>query len=223
MEKDIKNSNILSIKDAQDVDETTNQIDICKVEFNKTWILWENYQLKEGVILDWEKSFKKIIAFNDLITFWQFWNNYPCAIPKNFIYDGDKMTYFFNEKKRIDGLNVFAEGIMPKWEDSNNNGGRIVNLLYEIKENFTEFLDAIENYWLDLVLSVIGGSIPAAKHINGIRFIDKCKPRQKMLYRFEVWLNPSINRPEEEEELTRLKDYLRDNYGSEVEDKPIKA
>ena len=55
-------------------------------------------------------------------------------------FDGDRFVYFFKDKKRINGLNLFLKGITPKWEDSYNNGGRILNVLYDIKEYHDQFL-----------------------------------------------------------------------------------
>lgn len=144
-----------------------SEIELTKVELKRVWIFWENYQFKEGGSSNnWDDSIKKVLSFSDLITFWQFWNNYPGAIPKNFVFDGERMVYYFENKRRIDGLNLFAEGIAPKWEDPQNSGGRILHLLYDIKQDLHEFLDLIEEYWLKLVLLLIGESLPASKYVS---------------------------------------------------------
>lgn len=208
---------------SQAISEESIPIDVNLVEFQREWVLWENYQLKEGKFSSWEDSIKQIVCFKDLITFWQFWNNYHCSSPRNFIFDGERFAYFFEEKKRIDGLNLFFKGISPKWEDKHNDGGRILNVLYDIKDEFDEFLPAIETVWLDLVLMLIGESLPASKYINGIRLIDKSKFKHKSIYRIEIWLNPEVNDEKALEEYKSLKDFLQDKCGSIVEDKEIKA
>lgn len=204
---------------SQAITESDFPIEISKVQFQRDWVFWENYQNRDGKTPSWEDSIKQIISFSDLLTFWQFWNNYYCNKPNNMFFDGDRFVYFFKDKKRIDGLNLFLKGITPKWEDVNNNGGRILNVLYDIKEDHDQFLSEIEKVWLDLVLMLLGESLPASKHINGIRFIDKCKHRQKALYRIELWLNPTINA--NLSEIEQLKDFLKSKCESEVEDKPI--
>lgn len=44
-----------------------------------------------------------------------------------------------------------------------------------------------------------------------------------MLYRIEIWIHNSINSEEAKQEnaLEQLKKYLKENFGSEIEDKPI--
>ena len=47
------------------------------VTLNRNWVFWENYEGKSpSVKLEWEASIKKIFEFNDIISFWQFMNNY---------------------------------------------------------------------------------------------------------------------------------------------------
>ena len=45
------------------------------------------------------------------------------------------------------------------------------------------------------------------------------------MYRIEVWLHPSINSEEavKSGDLETMKEYLKNNFGSEVEDKPIEV
>lgn len=161
--------NETNISNTSQVEEDISQIELTKVEFKRVWIFWENYQSKESSNSNWDDSIKKVVSFSDLITFWQFWNNYPGAVPKNFVFDGERLVYYFENKKRIDGLNLFVDGVVPKWEDPQNSGGRILHLLYDIKQDLHEFLDVIEEYWLKLVLLLLGESLPASKYVS---FID---------------------------------------------------
>lgn len=150
---------------SQTIASDLTEIDKSMIEFQRTWVIWENYTPKEGV-LEYKDSIKEVTKFSDLLTFWQFWNNYPGSVPKNFVFDGERNVYFFEKRMRIDGLNLFAEGIVPKWEDKNNSGGRSLHLLYDIKQELDEFLDLLEKYWLDLVLMLLGESIPFSKYVS---------------------------------------------------------
>jgi hypothetical protein len=157
--------------DTSQATEEISEIELNKVEFQRSWVFWENYQQKEGGNSSWEDSIKKVVQFSDLITFWQFWNNYPGAVPKNFVFDGERLVYYFENKKRIDGLNLFVEGVVPKWEDPKNSGGRILHLLYDIKQDLHEFLFYMEESWLKLVLLLIGESMPASKYVSKVKLI----------------------------------------------------
>lgn len=147
--------------------EEVSEVHLEAVELQRSWVFWENYQSKEGGSMsNWEESIKKVFEFSDLLSFWQFWNNYPGSNPKNFVFDGEKMIYFFNTKKRIEGLNLFVNGVFPKWEDKNNDGGRVLQLMYDIRQDLGEFLECIEEYWLKLMLLLIGESFPESKYVR---------------------------------------------------------
>ncbi len=147
-----------------------------KTEFQRSWVFWENYlggttyedknNQNTGDNKDWGAQIKKVITFSDLITFWQFWNTYPGSKPKDIFFNGERFVQFFNSKKRIDGLNLFEENISPEWEDSQNSGGRILQLQYDIKDDLEGFLNCSEDYWLKLVLELIGESLPCSNLVR---------------------------------------------------------
>lgn len=60
------------------------------VKLPKTWVLWENYESKSGK-LDYKDSLKSIFKFNDILSFWQFWNSYPGSDPSFIFYNGDRL------------------------------------------------------------------------------------------------------------------------------------
>lgn len=65
-------------------------VDMKFVNLSRNWVFWENYEGKApSVKLEWEASIKKIFEFNDIISFWQFFNNYQGA---------DLSEIFFNGK-----------------------------------------------------------------------------------------------------------------------------
>lgn len=63
-------------------------IDLKKVKLARSWVFWENYEARGGGKMNWEQSIKKIFTFEDIISFWQFWNNYPGSDPSNVFFDG---------------------------------------------------------------------------------------------------------------------------------------
>jgi hypothetical protein len=61
------------------------------VKLQRTWVFWENYDAKSGEKLEWSKSIQEVFKFNDIISFWQFWNNYPGSNPSNIFYNGERL------------------------------------------------------------------------------------------------------------------------------------
>lgn len=142
-------------------------VDLNLIKLSRRWVFWENYENKEkGNKIDWELSIKKIFKIDDIITFWQFWNNYPGSDPPAIFYNGTTIKQyffpnkisFFKEKNRIVGLNLFEEGISPKWEDKLNANGTTLTLNYEIrdKDDIGLFLNLIKQYWTKLMIIIMG-------------------------------------------------------------------
>ena len=191
--------------------EIKKDIPLNAVKFSKTWTFWETYISKEKK-LEYNDSNKLIFKWDDIITFFQFWNKYPGRDIKNILFDGNNLKYFFNEKYRINSMNIFQEGIKPMWEDDQNKGGKYFQLDYKIKNDEMDTFSELANiHWKKLALTTMGGSIPHAEYINGIRFVDKTDfDRGKIImFRMEVWLRKNM----EENKLEELKKYLGDNLG----------
>ncbi len=200
-------------KTAKDIitPEIKKDIPLNAVKFSKTWTFWETYISKEKK-LEYNDSNKLIFKWDDIITFFQFWNKYPGKDIKNILFDGNNLKYFFNEKYRINSMNIFIEGIKPMWEDEQNKGGKYFQLDYKIKNDEMDTFSELANiHWKKLALTTMGGSIPHAEYINGIRFVDKTDfDRGKIImFRMEVWLRKNM----EENKLEELKKYLGDNLG----------
>ena len=200
-------------KTAKDIitPEIKKDIPLNAVKFSKTWTFWETYISKEKK-LEYNDSNKLIFKWDDIITFFQFWNKYPGRDIKNILFDGNNLKYFFNEKYRINSMNIFQEGIKPMWEDDQNKGGKYFQLDYKIKSDEMDTFSELANiHWKKLALTTMGGSIPHADYINGIRFVDKTDfDRGKIImFRMEVWLRKNM----EENKLEELKKYLGDNLG----------
>jgi hypothetical protein len=69
----------------------SSAIDQSLVKLQRTWVFWENYESKSGDKLEWSQSIKKIFSFNDIISLWQFLNNYLGSNPSNIFYNGERV------------------------------------------------------------------------------------------------------------------------------------
>ena len=191
--------------------EKKSDIPLNAVQFSKCWAFWETY-ISKTIKLDYNDSNKLIFKWNDLITFFQFWNKYPGKDIKNILFDGNSVKFFFNQKYRINSMNIFQEGITPMWEDEKNNGGKYYQLDYQIKKDEIDVFSNLANVnWKKLALCVMGGIVPHAEYINGIRFVDKTDfDRGKIImFRIEIWVGKNM----EDNKVQELKEYLSKNYG----------
>ena len=202
--------------------ESEKNIAISSITFNRTWVFWESYTAKEQN-LSYEESNKSIFEWNDIITFFQFWNIYPGNDAKNIFFNGNRIIYYFEEKYRIIAMNVFVKGIKPMWEDEKNNGGKYLQLEYQIKLDDTEKFAKVSSFsWKKLILNTMGENYPGSDHVNGIRFVDKTHfERGKIImFRIEIWVDKFI----EKEKIDELKNYMIKEMGCEViEIKDIKV
>ena len=197
---------------SQKIDES-DEIEKEKVKLNRAWSFWENYIVKNKNKKGYSDLLEEIYSFDDIISFWQFWNKYPGNDTKNIFYNGQYISYFFKEKYRINAMNLFVKGIRPEWEDENNKKGKTFILEYEIKNNLEAFLKAVTESWIKLLCYLIGEQLPYSNNINGVRFVDKAKPGKVIIFKFEVWTKSSMIN---ESEIENLKKFLSKNFGCSV-------
>ena len=193
-----------------------------KVLFKREWSFWENYESKNQKEKDYSKLIKEIYSFNDIISFWQFWNNYPGNDIKKIFFDGEFLRFFFKEKYRIIAMNIFEKGIRPEWEDKQNDKGNILTLGYTIKnEDIDNFLLQASDLWIKLIGLLIGESLPFCENINGIRFVDKTKlvynKSTNINFKYEIWVNKNMK----EKEMDELKQYCAELFKCQGTIKPI--
>ena len=71
----------VKVKTSSDAPEESDLIDFDLVKLPKKWALWEGYEnpiteaSKDNKDEDWKSSLKKVFEFEDIVTFWQLWNN----------------------------------------------------------------------------------------------------------------------------------------------------
>ena len=189
--------------------EESNKIEEDKVLLKRQWAFWENYDSKKEK--DYSKLLKEIFEFKDIISFWQFMNNYPGSDIKKIFFDGEFIRFFFKEKYRIIAMNIFQKGIRPEWEDKNNEKGKILTLAYTIDIGIDVFLKKAQELWIKLICLLIGETLPHSEYINGVRLVDKTKfgKSKSIIFKFEVWANSSL----EENALDELKTFLSKEFG----------
>ena len=204
-----------TIKNKNDIitPEKKSDIPFSSVKFSKTWTFWESY-ISKDIKLSYNEANKQIFQWNDIISFFQFWNKYPGKDIKNIFFDGYNVKFFFKEKYRINSMNIFQKGIKPMWEDEKNKGGKYFQMDYQIQKDQMEKFSELANFhWKKLALSTMGGTLPFSDNINGIRFVDKTDfERGKIImFRMEVWINKYL----EADKVTELKNYLGNALGCE--------
>lgn len=206
--------------------EESDTIEKSKVLLNREWSFWENYETKSknDKEADYSKLLKEVFSFNDIISFWQFWNNYPGSELKKIFFDGEFFRFFFKEKYRIIAMNFFQKGVRPEWEDEKNKQGNILTLSYTAKsEDIENFLEDVGGIWIKLICLLIGETLPFCNNINGIRFVDKTKfgiysNKVMVIFKYEIWANSKMN----DKELDELKAYCTKEFGCQGTIKPIK-
>ena len=200
--------------------EESETIEKEKIVLKRSWSFWENYESKNRAEKDYSKLLKEIYTFNDIISFWQFWNKYPGNDTKQIFYNGEHVKYFFKEKYRIIAMNVFEQGIKPEWEDKKNQKGNVLTLEYVVDTGLDVFLPKVTELWKKLLLYLIGETLPYSDNINGIRFRDKTKfgYNKNVIFKFEIWVSSLMK----EEELEELKKCLLTEFGCSATIKPIK-
>ena len=200
--------------------EESETIEKEKIVLKRSWSFWENYESKNRAEKDYSKLLKEIYTFNDIISFWQFWNKYPGNDTKQIFYNGEHVKYFFKEKYRIIAMNVFEQGIKPEWENKKNQKGNVLTLEYVVDTGLDVFLPKVTELWKKLLLYLIGETLPYSDNINGIRFCDKTKfgYNKNVIFKFEIWVSSLMK----EEELEELKKCLLSEFGCSATIKPIK-
>ena len=205
--------------------EESETIEWEKVSLNRSWSFWENHEPKNknknqsSSKVDYSETVKEIYTFDNILSFWQFWNKYPGKKSREIFYDGECLKYFFKEKYRITAMNIFEKGIKPEWEHDKNKKGKILSLEYIVGEKLNDFFCKADELWIKLIILLIGETLPHGNNINGIRFVDKTKMGYhiSIMFKFEIWVNKDMK----EEELEEIKKILSKEFGCLGTIKPI--
>ena len=101
--------------------------------------------------------------------------------PSEVFYDGQTRKEILPDGRTIDAFSLFKKGIKPAWEDqANKKGGELL-----CRKTMT--VDALDTYWENLVLGLIGETVDEQDEICGCRVVDKSKKGNRMMFRLEIW------------------------------------
>mmetsp|Transcript_145779 Transcript_145779/g.252381 ORF Transcript_145779/g.252381 Transcript_145779/m.252381 type:complete len:238 (-) Transcript_145779:145-858(-) len=153
-----------------------------------TWAIWEQIQTKsDGTGNAYADSTHRVAAFSTVKGFWKYWNHLP---QPSELLDGKKFVRETAESRSVvDALMVFREGVKPQWEDPLNETGG--HFQFQLRPQVDKGLEKglIDEYWNNIVLGMIGGTIDPADMITGIRLVDKLTAQKNSAIRLEVWFS----------------------------------
>lgn len=139
---------------------------------------------------------KCIAAFDTAEEFWKLWNSLP---QPSKLLQGKRMfrESSDDERQQVDAIMIFKDGIKPEWEEPcNANGGHFE---YKLRNSKPAQLD---EYWNNLVLSLIGATLKPSEIITGVRLVDKLhvnhtRNQQSIQgnVRLEIWFS-DMNHPD---------------------------
>jgi len=149
-----------------------------------TWILWEQImQSSDAKAAQYSDATHRVASFSTVKTFWKYWNHLP---QPSELLDGKKFVRESGQNKSVvDALMVFRDGIKPEWEDTANAGGG--HFQFQLKKDLGG--GVIDEYWNNIVLGMVGGTIEPAEMITGIRLVDKLNQSRAASIRIEVWFS----------------------------------
>lgn len=151
----------------------------------------------------------RVATIADVQTFWKYFVHLPQ--PSQILGESKKIVRQDSEDSpahTLAALMLFRDKIRPEWEDeSNKKGGHFqFTLQFErsrpVKDpapsvgkdaGGSNWLAQTDEYWNNIVLGLIGGSLDPNDFITGIRLVDKVKPpprsgaRPVGHIRVEVW------------------------------------
>jgi len=149
-----------------------------------TYAIWEQImQSADAKSTQYSDATHRVASFSTVKGFWKFWNHLPQ--PSELI-DGKKFVRETAESRSVvDALMVFREGIKPEWEDPVNTGGG--HFQFQLRPALGG--GAVDEYWNNIVLGMIGGTIEPADMITGVRLVDKLNQPRNASVRIEVWFS----------------------------------
>lgn len=149
-----------------------------------TWTIWEQImQSSDTKAAQYSDATHRVASFGTVKQFWKYWNHLP---QPSELLDGKKFVRETADSRSVvDALMVFREGIKPEWEDAVNSSGG--HFQFQLKAGLGG--GVIDEYWNNIVLGMIGGTIEPAEMITGARLVDKLQQARTAAVRIEVWFS----------------------------------
>ncbi|KAG0741941.1 hypothetical protein G6F57_001454 [Rhizopus arrhizus] len=152
-----------------------------KHSLQNIWTLWFDNPGKKTDAQSWADNLKEVSSIETVEDFWSTLNN-VCKI---------------NHLAPNSNFHLFKQGIRPEWEDpANAEGGK-----YGIQFPRSKTGDAINDYWMNLLLAVIGEQLAIEDEVCGAVVSVR-----KSFYRIALWTKTS----KDEEQTEKISKQLRD-------------
>mmetsp|Transcript_30643 Transcript_30643/g.55990 ORF Transcript_30643/g.55990 Transcript_30643/m.55990 type:complete len:240 (+) Transcript_30643:73-792(+) len=150
------------------------------------WTIWEQIMQTPESKAQYSDATHRIASFNTVKGFWRYWNHLPQ--PSELV-DGKKFVRDTGDTTSVvDALMVFRNGIKPEWEDPVNASGG--HFQFQLKPSLGDGKGGIiDEYWNNIVLGMIGGTLEPADMVTGARLVDKLGQTRAASIRIEVWFS----------------------------------
>lgn len=153
------------------------------------WTLWEK-PVSSHSSNDhdhYASSTRCLSRISNIEEFWKYW---LCVPQPSELLEGKhfvrEIAHSGGELTQIDTLMLFREGVRPEWEDPQNaNGG---HFQYMFRPNSIH-PPQLDEYWNNIVIGLVGGTIEPSEMITGVRLLDKSTVGRNSCIRIEVWFN----------------------------------
>ncbi|GAN11413.1 eukaryotic translation initiation factor 4E-1 [Mucor ambiguus] len=166
-----------------------------KHPLQNTWTLWFDNPPKKASAASWSQNLKEIVNVSTVEDFWGVHNNIVKV----------------NHLELNTNYHVFKKGIRPEWEDAANaNGGK-----FSIQFPRNRTGEAINDYWLNLILAMLGEQFKYEDEICGAVVSVR-----KVFYRVALWIKSSERNERIETIGRQLKEFLNLNSALVVEFTP---
>ena len=145
------------------------------------WHLWE--KLASSGASSYSSAMQDVATVKSVREFWAHWINVP---QPSELLEGNKIVREEVEGKpaNIDSLMLFREGVKPEWEDpANRSGGHFAFTFRPATVSPAQ----VDEYWNNIVLGLVGGSIEPKDMVTGVRLVDKMSSGRNSCIRIEVW------------------------------------
>ncbi|KAI8890372.1 eukaryotic translation initiation factor 4E [Backusella circina FSU 941] len=154
-----------------------------KHPLQNTWTLWFDNPGKKANTQSWSQNLKEVVNVDTVEDFWGVHNNIVKV----------------NHLEISSNYHVFKKGIRPEWEDAANaHGGK-----FSIQLPRTRTGETINDYWLNLILAMLGEQFKYEDEICGAVVSVR-----KVFYRIALWIKSSEKNERIETIGHQLKEFL---------------
>jgi translation initiation factor 4E len=239
--------NVSEIDGASRTSVDTNQ----PIPLKSSWSLWEQLQQNQpqtatadqSTTISYGDLTRKVATVSDIQSFWKYFMHLPQ--PSSILGESLKVQRQDNETSTphtLAAIMFFRNEIRPEWEDeANRKGGHFqftlqhertrsgkeaTNIPVKPDPASSNWLARTDEFWNNLVLGLVGGTIEPDEFVTGIRLVDKVKApikpgaRPVGHLRIEIWFRDAADKEKiqklEESIEAHLKSRLDGSLASEI-------